>query len=179
MARVSVIATVYNEGESIRRLLDSLAAQTRPPDEVVICDGGSRDETVAIVENYRDRLPNLRVVVEFGANISRGRNIAIEAAHGPLIAATDAGVCLASDWLEKLVAPLEEIEEEAGQEEGTGQSARTTGKGTNGPATCRPLAVAGFFLPDVAGTFETAMAATVLPLVTEIDPDRFLLAYLA
>ena len=38
---VSVIATVYNEHTSIERLLDSLAAQTRRPDEVVICDGGS------------------------------------------------------------------------------------------------------------------------------------------
>jgi hypothetical protein len=34
--------------------------------------------------------------------------------------------------------------------------------------------VAGFFLPDVAGVFTTAMAATVLPLADEIDPQSFL-----
>ncbi len=44
--KVSVIATVLNEGQAIERLLESLAAQTRPPDEVVIADGGSTDETV-------------------------------------------------------------------------------------------------------------------------------------
>ena len=74
MARqsVSVIATVYNEGTAIARLLDALAAQSRLPDEVVICDGGSADDTVAIVRSYGDRLPNLRVIVEPEANISRG-----------------------------------------------------------------------------------------------------------
>lgn len=150
MARqtVSVIATVYNEGTAIARLLDSLAAQSRPPDEVVICDGGSSDDTVAIVRSYADQLPNLRVIVEPGANISRGRNLAIGAAQGPIIAATDAGVRLDPAWLERLIAPFED-----------GRNA---------------TAVAGFFLPDAQGIFETAMAATVLPLTDEIDPDRFL-----
>ncbi len=55
--RVSVVCTVLNEGESVRRLMDSLAAQTRPPDEVVIVDGGSHDDTIAILGQYHDRLP--------------------------------------------------------------------------------------------------------------------------
>jgi len=149
---VSVIVTVYNEGASIRRLLDSLAAQTRPPDEMVICDGGSRDDTVAILEAYAARgvFPHLRVLVEPGANISRGRNCAIAAARGPIIAATDAGVRLDVDWLAKLVEPWEHATDAV------------------------PLAVAGFFLPDVNGPFQTAMAATVLPRLDEVDPRTFL-----
>ena len=78
--RVTVISTVLNEGEAIRRLMDSLVAQTRQPEEVVIVDGGSRDNTVAVLDDYAGRLP-LRVLVEPGANISRGRNIAIAAAN--------------------------------------------------------------------------------------------------
>ena len=70
--RVTVISTVLNEGASIRLLMDSLVAETRRPDEVVITDGGSRDTTVAVLAEYADRLP-LRVLVEPGANISRGR----------------------------------------------------------------------------------------------------------
>ena len=63
--RVTVISTVLNEGEAIRRLMDSLVAQTRQPDEVVIVDGGSRDNTVAVIQEYAGRLP-LRVLVEPG-----------------------------------------------------------------------------------------------------------------
>ena len=49
---VSVICTVLNEGESIKGLLDSLAAQTRLPDEIIFVDGGSRDNTVDILNSY-------------------------------------------------------------------------------------------------------------------------------
>jgi len=150
---VSVIATVYNEQTSIDRLLESLAAQTRRPDEVVICDGGSRDGTPERIQAFAranaDRLPNLRVIVEPGANISRGRNVAIGAAQGPIIAATDAGVRLEPDWLARITAPWFAPGEP-------------------------PLGVAGFFVPDAHGVFQTAMAATVLPLVDDIDPHRFL-----
>ena len=151
---VSVIATVYNEAASIDRLLDSLAAQTQRPHEVVFCDGGSTDGTPARIEEYArcrpGALPNLRLIVAPGANISRGRNLAIAAAAGPLIASTDAGVRLEPDWLQQLTAPW---------------------RAANGEP---PIAAAGFFVPDVQGVFQTAMAATVLPLVEEIDPSRFL-----
>jgi glycosyltransferase involved in cell wall biosynthesis len=145
--RVSVIATVYNEGASLHTLLDSLAAQTRPPDEVVITDGGSTDDTLAILQDAarRGALP-LKALCAPGSNISQGRNRAIAAAAGPIIAATDAGVRLEPGWLEHLVAPIE-----------------------GGGATA-----AGFFQADPQTLFETAMGATVLPTADEIDPATFL-----
>ena len=88
--QVSVIMTVLNEGEAIKRLLNSLVAQERRPDEVIIVDGGSTDDTVSILSRYQGQLP-LQVIVSPGANISRGRNIAIRAAAGPIIASVDAG----------------------------------------------------------------------------------------
>ncbi len=145
--KVSVIVTVLNEGESIRTLLDSLEAQSRPPDEVVVVDGGSRDDTVEQVKAYADRLP-LRVFVEPGANISRGRNRAIAEASNPIIASTDAGVRLHPRWLERLLEPFSSADP--------------------------PDVVSGFFLPDPHTVFEIAMGATVLPRTGEIDPDRFL-----
>lgn len=158
--RVSVICTVLNEGEAIRRLLDSLAAQTRPADEVVIVDGGSRDNTVAVIQEYAGCLP-LHVLVEPGANIARGRNIAIAAARGEIIASTDAGVWLEPRWLEKLLEPF-----------------RSAVQQSKGPADQKipdaPFAVAGFFVPDPRTTFEIAMGATVLPAVEDINPARFL-----
>jgi len=146
--RVSVIATVLNESGSIRRLLDSLLAQTRAPDEVVIVDGGSTDDTVRVIESYADRLP-LRVLVEPGMNISQGRNRAIEAATGEIIASTDAGVRLVPEWLEELTRPF------AGSEASV-------------------AVVSGFFLPDPQTLFEVALGATTLPVHADIDPQKFL-----
>jgi glycosyltransferase involved in cell wall biosynthesis len=150
--KISVVATVLNEGQAVERLLKSLAAQTRLPDEVVIVDGGSTDGTQETLQAWAETqdLP-LTVLVEPGANISRGRNVAITAATGDVVAATDAGVRLEDDWLEVLVAPLE-----AGDP--------------------HPLvgAVAGWFQADPQSLFETAMGATVLPSLAEIDPKQFL-----
>jgi glycosyltransferase involved in cell wall biosynthesis len=148
---VSVIVTVLNEQEAIERLLESLATQTRPPDEVVLADGGSTDGTLDLLAGWAasERLP-LHVLHQPGANISEGRNAAIAAATGDVIASTDAGVHLEEDWLEKIVAPFE----------------RDTGRTIP--------AVSGWFVPDPHTVFETAMGATVLPQVQEIKADRFL-----
>lgn len=166
---VSVIMTVYNEVDSIERLFASLAEQSRRPAEIVICDGGSTDGTVEVIHaqaaHHAQRLPPVRVLVEPGANISRGRNLAIAAATGPLIASTDAGVRLSPEWLENLIAPWQRE---------SGADAHASHIRHHSSLINSPLAVAGFFLPDVDGVFTTAMAATVLPLVEEIDPQRFL-----
>ena len=146
--KVSVIATVLNEGGTIERLLDSLAAQSRPPDEVIIADGGSTDGTVEALERWAalGRLP-LRILHTPGANISAGRNAAIAAAGGEVIASVDAGVRLEEGWLAALVAPFEQ-----------------------GAVS----AVAGWFVADPHTLFETAMGATVLPHRREIKPETFL-----
>jgi glycosyltransferase involved in cell wall biosynthesis len=147
--KISVICTVLNEGESIQKLLDTLLQQTRPADELIFVDGGSSDQTVSILETYAEthKLP-LQVIVEPGANISRGRNIAIKAAAGPIIASTDAGVRLHNQWLEELLKPFQTV--------------------------APPDVVSGFFVPDPQTVFEVAMGATVLPTVSDINPDTFL-----
>jgi glycosyltransferase involved in cell wall biosynthesis len=148
--KVSVIATVLNERESVPHLLDSLLSQTRPPDEVVIVDGGSTDGTPAVLEAYAARgdLP-LRVLVRPGANISQGRNAAVEAAAGEVIASTDAGVRLSPEWLAALIAPFK------------------------APGGEKVAVVSGFFLPDPQSDFETALGATTLPALADISPERF------
>ena len=107
--KISIIVTVFNEGEAIRTLMDSLCGQTRRPDELIMVDAGSEDDTVAIIREYEGRLP-LTVRVIPGCNISEGRNRAIEIADGELIASTDAGVALSPDWLAEIVAPFERPE---------------------------------------------------------------------
>lgn len=146
---VSVIATVKNEGRSVDRLLDSLAAQSRLPDEVVIVDGGSTDDTRDILEQHAQsgRLP-IRILVREGSNIAEGRNAAVVEASGDLIATTDAGVRLESTWLEELTRPFDE-QADVG-------------------------VVAGFFLPDPRSLFEVVMGATVLPALSDVDPATFL-----
>jgi glycosyltransferase involved in cell wall biosynthesis len=101
--KVSVVSTVKDAGPAIDAFLSSLRRQTRQPDEVVIVDGGSTDGTLDTVR----RADGVLALSEPGANISRGRNIAIGAAAHDVIAVTDADCVLAPDWLERLLEPLE------------------------------------------------------------------------
>ncbi len=147
--RVSVIATVYDEGPAIDELLASLAGQTRQPDEVVIVDGGSRDDTLARLRRAEaaGALP-LRVLERPGANISAGRNAAVAAAAGPLIAGVDAGVHLDAGWLAAIVEPFADSDP--------------------------PDVVGGFFVAAPRTAFEVALAATTLPALRDVRAERFL-----
>src|SRR5262249_51907740 len=143
--RTALIVTVLDEAGSIHALLESVAVQTRRPDEIVVVDGGSRDGTVARLRSWAARLP-LRVIEAPGANISRGRNLAVQATDAELIAVTDAGVRLAHDWLEQLLACMSPTVD----------------------------VVSGFFVPDTDSVFERAMAATVLPALSDVRANAFL-----
>src|SRR5574341_1428526 len=66
---VSLILTVLNEGDSIRALLDSIAGQSRPPDEIVICDGGSTDQTASVIAGFFLPDPQSPFEVAMGATV--------------------------------------------------------------------------------------------------------------
>ncbi|MCC7353809.1 MAG: glycosyltransferase, partial [Anaerolineae bacterium] len=168
--RVSVVATVRNEARSIATLLDSLCRQTRAPDEVVIADGGSTDGTLAILKKYAGSLP-LRVLTLPTANISQGRNAAIHAATGEVIACTDAGVRLEPGWLAELVAPFEVEEAEKAQL----AQLREHVEIPQFPWSFAPVQVVrGFFQAEPHTVFEAALGATTLPDLEDIDPAHFL-----
>jgi glycosyltransferase involved in cell wall biosynthesis len=145
---VSLILTVLNEAASLDRLLASLEAQTRQPDEIVVVDGGSTDGTWERLGAWQPPGTLLIRLSRPGANISRGRNEAIRAASSAIIAVTDAGVRLSPTWLAALLAPFE----------------------TADP----PSLVGGFFRSAPEGLFELALGATTLPTLADVDPVTFL-----
>ena len=141
--------TVYNEAANIESVLASLLAQSRPPAEIVVVDGGSQDGTPDRIAVVAQAAPQVRCIVQPGANISQGRNLAISRASHAVIAVTDAGTRLPPDWLAELTLPF---------------------------ADPRTMVVAGFFRsdPDPTSPFQIAMGATVLPAPYDIEPTKFL-----
>lgn len=106
--KVSVICTVKNEESSIGELVESLLSQSREPDEIVIVDGGSQDNTVEIVRKWIGIDHRIRLIVEPDSNISQGRNIAVRSAKYDVIACTDAGCRPDKNWLENIIRPFVE-----------------------------------------------------------------------
>jgi glycosyltransferase involved in cell wall biosynthesis len=140
--KVSLISTVKDCAGGVEAFLASLAAQTRAPDQVVIVDGGSSDDTA---ERFAEA-EGIELIVEPGANIARGRNVAIAAAAHDLIAVTDADCILTPTWLERIVEPVE-----AGADVSM-----------------------GFYEPIVETFLDGCLAAMNLPIdASEIDPATF------
>jgi glycosyltransferase involved in cell wall biosynthesis len=105
--KVSVVVPVRDEEDSIRELLDSLLAQTRPPDEVVITDGGSTDATPQIIDEYIRNGAPVRLIRAGPALPGRGRNLGAAQASHEWLGFTDAGIRLENNWLEALVSRAE------------------------------------------------------------------------
>jgi glycosyltransferase involved in cell wall biosynthesis len=109
--KVSLILTVRNESKTIVPLLESVASQARLPDEVVIVDGGSTDDTEKKISDFtasqRGAFP-IRLISCPGSNIPQGRNIAIKNCSHQAIACTDAGCQLDTNWMMNLVKPIAE-----------------------------------------------------------------------
>lgn len=100
-AGVSVVVPARNEERSLPSLLDALLAQSLQPDEVVVADGGSADDTLAVARGFGAR--GVRILELGPAYPGRGRNAGIEAAGNEWIALIDAGCVPDPGWLEHLL----------------------------------------------------------------------------
>jgi hypothetical protein len=91
--KVSVLLTAYNATWCIERSLDSVFAQTRLPDEVLVADDGSEDDTVDLIgRRYGSRV---RVVRLPHRGLTVSRRASVEAASGDWFSVLDA-----DDWWE-------------------------------------------------------------------------------
>lgn len=106
---LSVIIACLNAGRTLGVQLDALASQSCPVAwELLVCDNGSTDDTAAVAESFRPRLPNLRLV---DASAVRGagpaRNYGAQQARGRYIAFCDADDEVAGDWLATMAAAVQ------------------------------------------------------------------------
>lgn len=107
-ATVSLVIAAYNAGEYITRALESVATQTRPPNELIVIDDGSTDDTAEQVKSFRNR-SSLNVVLQQQANrgLAATRNVGVRSAQGDLVAFLDADDVIYPAFLEETVGGME------------------------------------------------------------------------
>lgn len=93
---VSIITPCYNSEKTIRQTIESVLSQTYPNIEYIIVDGGSTDNTVAIIQEYVPLFGDrLRYVSEKDEGIYDAMNKGIKMSHGQLI-----GIINSDDYYE-------------------------------------------------------------------------------
>jgi glycosyltransferase involved in cell wall biosynthesis len=94
---------VFNGAATLARALDSIAVGEELPDEIIVVDDGSRDESPAILAQYRSRLPSMRVLtLDQNRGLVAALNAGLNAAQSRYVARLDAD----DEWLPGHVASL-------------------------------------------------------------------------
>ncbi len=114
LARISEAASVtvtiahYNHDRYLPGALASLAAQTRPPEEVIVVDDGSTSEAARrVFAEQEARYPEWTFVRQENAGPGHARNSGLERASGAYFLPFDSDNVAAPDLVERLLAALE------------------------------------------------------------------------
>jgi len=106
--KISVALCTYNGARYVAEQLESIASQTRPPDELVVCDDRSSDATVQILEAFAARAPFPVHIHVNESNLRSTRNFekAIGLCTGDVIALSDQDDVWLPEKLERTEAIL-------------------------------------------------------------------------
>lgn len=108
MAIVSIVIRALNEGEQLPRLFAGLARQTRQPDQVILVDSGSTDDSVAVAEANGAEI--VRIAPD-DFSFGRALNLGCSHAAGDVLVFVSAHAYPLDDkWLDELTTPFERPE---------------------------------------------------------------------
>lgn len=108
MKKVSIIVPVYNMEKYLNKCMDSLVNQTLEDIEIITINDGSKDSSLKILNEYKEKYPNKVVIInQENQGISVARNNGINAATGKYIGFVDSDDYVKTDMFEKLYKKIE------------------------------------------------------------------------
>jgi len=98
---ISVVVPAYNAAATLPACLAALHQQTCPPDEIIVVDDGSTDDTAAVAWRC-----GVLVLQQKHQGPAAARNLGVQHARGDIILFTDADCEPAPEWIAEMVHPL-------------------------------------------------------------------------
>ena len=91
MSRLSVVMVSYNQADKLERAVLSVLTQGRVPDEILIADDCSTDDTVSVARSLEARHDRIRVIArDRNLGVAANRDLAIREATGDVFTTLDA-----------------------------------------------------------------------------------------
>ena len=107
---VSIILPVYNAQNHLARCVGSICAQTYRNIEIIILNDGSKDQSLPVCEEFRQKDPRILLVDKANSGVSDTRNLGLKLASGKSVEFVDSDDYLDPDFTQRLVAAAEENE---------------------------------------------------------------------
>lgn len=114
----SVVIPIKNEGDNLRSFMSDLAAQTLQPTEIIIIDHNSKDNSLQIIEEEKNKNALPITVLKSDENpephsawprtVAENRNYGVSVASSDLLVFTDAGNGLPPFFFANMVGPFSE-----------------------------------------------------------------------
>jgi GT2 family glycosyltransferase len=101
---VSLVIPAYNDERYLKAALDSVARQTVMPDEVIVVDNNSTDDTADVAISY----PFVKLIREKQQGVGYAHHQGFLAAKYDLIARIDTDTVLSADWVETAIKYFEQ-----------------------------------------------------------------------
>ena len=100
---VSIIIPAYNAENILNKCLESIIKQTYSNLEIIVVNDGSKDNTINIIENFKQQDNRIKLINQENKGVSEARNKGIENSSGDYILFVDADDWLQEDMIEKMV----------------------------------------------------------------------------
>lgn len=87
--KVSVVIATFDRSETLARSIDSVLAQTRSCEELIVVDHGSQDRTAAVIDSFGPRVKAVHLSRDPSGRPAVSRNAGLRAASGSLVSFLD------------------------------------------------------------------------------------------
>ncbi len=101
---VSILVSNYNYARYIGESIESALHQTYPNIELIICDDGSTDESVRVIEEFERKDPRVRFIRKKNGGQASGFNAAFAASRGEILSLLDSDDRFLPRKIERIVA---------------------------------------------------------------------------
>lgn len=97
MIKISIIIPCYNVEKYIKECLDSILMQELKEFEIICINDGSTDNTLEILNSYKEKYSNIKIINQSNKGLSTARNVGMKYAEGKYIYFVDADDFLSND----------------------------------------------------------------------------------
>lgn len=106
MTKISVGIPVYNQGEYLAQAIESVLHQTIKPFEIIVCNDGSKDNSLQVAKSYESQ--GVKVVNQVNKGLSSARNTLIMNSSGSYFLPLDADDMMMGNCIERVTQVIEQ-----------------------------------------------------------------------